>query len=70
MEVLNQYDPQNLNTEGMHMVQTEAIPTLLTIGIYRYVQYSIKNAIIVGCLVGFEGMKAVSRPCAKGSQTL
>ena len=31
-----QCGPQNLNTEGMHMVQTEATPTLLMIDIYHY----------------------------------
>ena len=30
-------------------------------------QYFLKNAIILGCLVDFEGMKAVSRPYAKDS---
>ena len=33
-------------------------------------QYSIKSAIIVGYLVVFEGMKAVSRSYTTGSQTV
>ena len=43
-----QCGPQNLNTKGMHTSWC--------------LFYSIKNAIMVGCLVVFEGMKAVSSP--------
>ena len=65
LEYTNQCGAQNLNTEGMHMVRNRSHTYFSNNDIILQ-----KNAIIVGCLVVFEGMKSVSRPCTKGSQTL
>ena len=55
MHYTEQCGPQSLNTEGMHIVKMEIMPTLLMIGVHY------DTIIIVGCLVAFEGMKTVSR---------
>ena len=51
---------QNLNTEGMQVYFTDN----------WYLFCYIKNAIIVECLLGFEGMKAVSSPVQRVLKTL